>query len=108
MKKIIKQVPLVAFLLGLSFYSVKAMLKPNVVLTEQDWVLEDPDADPTNPANYVPYHGNLSEDCKGEEKICGIRAPEDGNTNMPQISTQLAQEITNEQPTSRVFLRPLL
>ncbi|MCY4780508.1 hypothetical protein ORI89_12670 [Sphingobacterium sp. UT-1RO-CII-1] len=107
MKKLIKLVPAMALLLALGVYTVNAKMKANVAQTEESWVLKNHDDDPTEPSNYERYNGDISQACGGDTKVCGIKAPEDGTTDMPEISPELLEEINSGSSTLRVFLQPL-
>lgn len=82
-------------------------LEAEKVQTDEDWVLKNHDDDPTEPSNYERYNGDISQACGGVSEVCGIKAPEDGTTDMPDISPELLAEINSGSATSRVFLQPL-
>lgn len=110
MKKLIKLVPMMALLLGLGVYTVNAKMKAveaEKAQTEHDWVLKNHDDDPTDASNYERYNGDISQACGGDSEVCGIKAPEDGTTDMPKISLELLEEINSGSETARVFLQPL-
>lgn len=82
-------------------------LEAEKVQTDEDWVLKNHDDDPTEQSNYERYNGDISQACGGESQVCGIKAPEDGTTDMPDISPELLVEINAGSETERVFLQPL-
>lgn len=112
MKKVKLFVPILGTVLGFGLYvgHVKAeeSKKADIeVKADPAWTLNDPNADPTNPANYSPYTGDLSTLCPGTQNICGIVAPNDG-TDHPVIEedSDLMQRIQNKDTSeSDVFLQ---
>ncbi|WP_313157492.1 hypothetical protein [Sphingobacterium multivorum] len=112
MKKVKLIVPILGAFLGLGIYMGHVNAeesKKSDTLSKADpaWTLNSPNADPTNPANYSPYSGDLSTLCPGTQKICGIVAPNDG-TDHPVIeeNSDLMQRIQDKDTSaSDVFLQ---
>jgi hypothetical protein len=100
MNRLIKALPLMAVILGLTVFlgnaASKAIAKNTA--TDQEWMFNG--GDRANPEDYIPAPGS-SENCQGDLEVCIVSAPADSeDSNKPDFSQVLDLEEALENNTT--------
>ena len=79
MSKLTKQLPLVALLLAFTVFVGKASVQALSNESTTMWAYNPSLGDPDEPESYEPAPDATPEDCKRNEQVCLVEAPESNN-----------------------------